>query len=196
LTTVGSDFNKGVFKIKDLSQWSNRRSLDWYGRQHRKSGALVKATQVTIIDDANHLVKLGGGDDVITNLGSGGGTFRGGAGSDTMFGGSGNEVMHGGDGRDTLNGSGGSDQLFGGRGADVLSGGDGDDIMRGGQGGDVLTGGAGNDNMTGGGGRDTFVFGSEHTGIDVITDFHKGDTLNLIGKEQAGITFNINSSGQ
>jgi len=187
VTTVGTQFDKGVFKIKDLSQGQTDEVLIGTGANTKVTGT-NQGNVVTIIDDANHLVKLGDGDDVITNLGSGGGTFKGAAGSDTMTGGAGNEVMYGGDGRDVLNGGGGDDQLFGGKGADVLAGGAGDDTLEGGLGRDVLTGGAGNDNLTGGDGRDTFVFGSEQTGRDVITDFHKGDTLNLLGKQQAGIT--------
>jgi Ca2+-binding RTX toxin-like protein len=194
VTTVGTQFDKGVFKIKDLSQGQTDEVLIGTGSNTEVRGT-SQGNVVTIIDDANHGVKLGGGDDIITNLGSGGGTFRGGAGSDTMTGGGGNEVMHGGDGRDVLNGGGGNDQLFGGRGHDVLAGGQGDDLMTGGRGADVLTGGAGNDTMTGGVGKDTFVFGSEQTGRDVITDFHKGDTLNLIGKQQANIDHTVTQVG-
>ena len=194
VTAVGTGYTKGVFKIKDLNQGQTDEILLGTGTNTKVTGT-DQGNVVTIIDDSTNVVRLGQGDDIITNLGSGGGTFRGGQGSDTMTGGSGNEVMYGGAGKDVLIGGGGNDQLFGGRGADVLSGGTGDDTMRGGAGKDVLTGGAGNDNMTGGGGKDTFVFGSEHTGIDVITDFHKGDTLNLLGKQQAGIAFNITQVG-
>jgi len=194
VTTVGTQFDKGVFKIKDLNQGQTDEILIGTGTNIKVTGT-SQGNVVTIIDDTNNVVKLGGGDDVIKNLGAGGGTFRGGAGSDTMTGGAGNEVMHGGDGRDVLNGGAGNDQLFGGSGADVLSGGQGDDVLFGGRGADILTGGAGNDNLTGGAGRDTFIFGSEQTGRDVITDFSKGDTLNLIGKQQAGIDHTVTQVG-
>ena len=191
VTVVGQAFDKGVFKIKDILQGKTDEVLIGTGTSTKVTGT-DQGNVVTIIDDANHLVRLGAGDDVITNLGAGGGTFRGMQGADTITGGSGNELIYGGVGQDVLQGGGGNDQIFGGRGADVLSGGTGDDLMKGGLGRDVLTGGAGNDTMTGGKGHDTFVFGSEQTGRDVITDFHKGDTLNLLGKQQAGITFEVN----
>ncbi|MFM8443148.1 MAG: calcium-binding protein [Methylococcus sp.] len=195
VTTVGVNYTKGVFKIKDINQGQTDEILIGTGANTKVTGT-DQGNNVTIIDDANHLVKLGKGDDLITNLGSGGGTFRGGEGSDTMIGGSGSEIMYGGMGKDVLQGGGGSDNLFGGKGADVVSGGDGDDFMKGGYGKDVLTGGAGNDVMKGGQGKDTFVFGSEHTGQDIITDFKKGDTLNLLGKQQAGIKFTVQQEGE
>jgi len=114
---------------------------------------------------------------------------------DTFNGFDGNDTINALGTNDILNGGAGNDQLFGGSGADVLSGGQGDDVLFGGRGADILTGGAGNDNLTGGAGRDTFIFGSEQTGRDVITDFSKGDTLNLIGKQQAGIDHTVTQVG-
>lgn len=194
VTTVGTQFDKSVFKIKDLSNGQTDEVLIGTGTNTKVTGT-DQGNVVTLIDDANHLVRLGSGDDIIMNLGAGGGTFRGGAGSDTMTGGSGSEIMYGGAGQDVLQGGGGSDQLFGGEGADVLSGGAGDDFMKGGYGKDVLTGGEGNDVMSGGQDKDTFVFGREITGQDTITDFKKMDTLNLLGKQQAGIKFDIVQDG-
>ena len=194
VTVAGDTFAKGVFKIKDLNVGKTDEVLIGTGQNTEVRGT-SEGNVVTIIDDANHLVKLGAGDDVITNLGSGGGTFKGGEGSDTMIGGSGPETMYGGAGSDALYGGDGNDTLYGGGGADVLSGGAGDDHLVGGAGKDILTGGAGNDVLTGGTGADTFVFGAEQTGQDIITDFHKGDTLNLAAKQGAGITFTISQQG-
>lgn len=194
VTIVGEEFQKPVFKISDLNQGRTDDILIGTGTNTTVIGS-TGGNKITITDDSSNTIRGRDGDDVITNLGSGGGVFRGGAGSDTITGGSGSETIRGGDGRDVLMGGGGSDTLYGGQGDDAIAGGEGNDFMYGGAGADVLTGGAGNDAMTGGAGRDTFVFGSEQTGVDVITDFHKGDTLNLLGKQDAGIGHTVTQVG-
>ncbi|EKO3401227.1 cadherin-like domain-containing protein, partial [Vibrio fluvialis] len=83
---------------------------------------------------------------------------------------------------------GGDDILNGGDGNDILYGQGGDDTLNGGAGNDILIGGYGNDILTGGDGDDLFVFGGEgaakaedqfKTHMDVITDFHSGDKIDL-----------------
>lgn len=194
VTVVGEQYQKPVFKISDLNQGRTDDILIGTGTNTTVIGT-TGGNKITITDDSANTIRGRDGDDVITNLGSGGGVFRGGAGSDTITGGSGNETIHGGVGRDVILGGGGFDTIYGGSGTDALSGGTGDDFMYGGADADVLNGGAGNDEMTGGAGRDTFVFGSEQTGRDVITDFHKGDTLNLLGKQDAGIGHTVTQVG-
>ncbi|KQH87486.1 hemolysin, partial [Vibrio furnissii] len=85
---------------------------------------------------------------------------------------------------------GGDDILNGGDGDDILYGQGGDDTLNGGAGDDILIGGYGNDILTGGDGHDLFVFGGEgalnaavdgqfKNHMDVITDFHAGDKIDL-----------------
>ncbi|WP_327196220.1 tandem-95 repeat protein [Vibrio fluvialis] len=83
---------------------------------------------------------------------------------------------------------GGDDILNGGDGNDILYGQGGDDTLNGGAGNDILIGGYGNDILTGGDGHDLFVFGGEGAAkaedqfknhMDVITDFHSGDKIDL-----------------
>lgn len=74
--------------------------------------------------------------------------------------------------------------ITGGAGCDNLFGGAGNDTLFGGAGKDVLTGGAGADHLTGGAGADRFVFALGDNGVtaanaDHITDFQKGDTLDV-----------------
>lgn len=200
VTMVGSSFSKGVFKIGKLLAPAAKSDevVLGVGRNMEVKGTDA-GNKITIADDANHVIKAGGGDDIIQNLGSGGGTFKGGAGNDTMIGGAGPETMYGGGGNDNLDGGAGNDTLYGNAGADTLKGGAGADQLIGGKGADVLTGGAGADVLTGGAGKDTFVYGNENTGVDVITDFKKGDELNLIAKKAAfvgtGVPFTIEQQG-
>ncbi len=84
------------------------------------------------------------------------------------------------------------DWIVGTRAADTLVGGLGNDMIRGGRGGDVIDGGPGNDRieggpgrdrLTGGAGKDVFVFrkpsDSRPKTPDVITDFRKGDRIDV-----------------
>jgi Ca2+-binding RTX toxin-like protein len=72
-------------------------------------------------------------------------------------------------GTDTLFGYSGNDLLIGGNGSDNLDGGDGNDSLRGGSGNDVLTGGTGSDQF--------WLESSSENGIDLITDFMRGQDL-------------------
>ena len=88
--------------------------------------------------------------------------------------------LKGNNGADTLRGGSGDDDLIGGNGYDELFGGAGRDFLNGGNGNDRLDGGAGNDKLIGGKGADVFVF-NDGFGDDVITDFGKGDVIDLSG---------------
>ena len=87
---------------------------------------------------------------------------------------------------DRLTGGSGNDRLNGGTGNDTLTGGAGNDSLNGGSGNDTLTGGTMADNLTGGLGVDRFVFAAGdsnltlNSGFDVITDYFKGTTGDLI----------------
>lgn len=77
--------------------------------------------------------------DILVNLGSGGGGAQGGAaGDDTLVGSGANDDLFGGGGNDTLVGSGGADFLRAGEGDDILAAGSGDDDINGGHGADEL----------------------------------------------------------
>jgi Ca2+-binding RTX toxin-like protein len=74
--------------------------------------------------------------------------------------------------------------VTGGVGRDSLFGGAGNDTLLGGAEKDVLTGGTGADRLTGGSGADKFAFALGDNGLtaataDHITDFQKGDTLDV-----------------
>ena len=84
----------------------------------------------------------------------------------------------------TGHGNGLDNVITGGAGNDKLFGGAGDDSLFGGAGKDVLTGGTGADKLTGGTGADRFVFalgdnGTTAATADHVTDFEKGDTLDV-----------------
>lgn len=128
----------------------------------------------------------GNGDDVLAGT-SGDDVLSGGNGKDSLTGDLGNDVLTGGNGNDSLDGGSGNDSLTGGNGNDTLIGGLGNDVLIGDNGNDILFGGLGNDTLTGGNGSDIFklAFGD---GIDLITDFKKGnDTLGLIGSLKFGV---------
>ncbi len=138
---------------------------------------------ILITDNASHLVNLGGGNDALQGIGSGPLTVNAGAGNDAVLGGTGNDVINGGAGND------------------VLLGGAGNDTINGGAGKDRIEGGAGNDTLKGGAGKDLFVFGSAPTGQDTITDFKKGDVLQISdrngdGQTSSGDIKSIASDGQ
>jgi Ca2+-binding RTX toxin-like protein len=145
-----------------------------------------------------------GNDNLFGDAGNDG--LKGGSGNDSMAGGDGNDWLSGGSGNDRLSGDKGNDDLFGGDGNDSLAGGDGRDEIYGGSGNDTLSGGndadelvgsSGNDSLSGGGGRDRlegdsgadtlsggadrdrFVFGRVGEGVDLITDFGKGDVIDI-----------------
>jgi len=123
---------------------------------------------------ADALFGLGGDDDM-----------AGGTGFDSIDGAEGDDLLRGQGGQDTLVGGDGDDDLRGGNGDDILVGGAGTDMLIGGNGADTLSGGAGNDSLTGGRGGDVFVFG-DSSGFDQITDFARGDQIDLTA---AGVPF-------
>ncbi|SBT04491.1 hypothetical protein ACCAA_1470002 [Candidatus Accumulibacter aalborgensis] len=74
-------------------------------------------------------------------------------------------------------GTGGDNVIEGNSGANTLSGDAGND---------TLTGSAGNDTLTGGAGNDSFVFADHGNGLDTITDFTPGDTIDVTGVTLVG----------
>ncbi|WP_316975794.1 right-handed parallel beta-helix repeat-containing protein [Shumkonia mesophila] len=54
-----------------------------------------------------------------------------------------------------------------------------DNILSGGDGDDIFIGGDGNDTFTGGAGDDVFAFMADDSGIDTVTDFEEGDSLDF-----------------
>ena len=80
---------------------------------------------------------------------------------------------------ENINGSNAGDDVISGNNlSNVLNGQDGNDLLNGEGGDDNLVGGAGNDTLVGGAGNDTFVL-QAGSGIDLVTDFESGDTLNF-----------------
>ena len=69
---------------------------------------------------------------------------------------------------------------------DVLIGGSGNDMLIGGAGNDTIGAGSGKDRITGGGGRDVFLFAASGSGIDTITDFSAGDSIEVSGERFSG----------
>jgi len=133
--------------------------------------------------------------------GSGGSTFVGGSGNDTITGGSGVDVLTGGAGNDTINaGSGADTTIDGGIGADTLTGGLGDDnfVMTLTQGvsatavTDVSTGNAMAAAATIAAG-DIITFGN---GVDVITDFTAGGTIDDVNVNTAGAAASAIGAGR
>jgi Ca2+-binding RTX toxin-like protein len=157
--------------------------------------------------DGNDVIRGYAGDDRIFG-GAGDDRLDGNEGNDYLDGGTGADIMDGSVGNDTYvvdnvgdvvresynNGLGGIDTVLSSidytLGANVenltLTGsaalrGTGnalDNVIIGNIGDNILTGGAGNDTLTGGGGNDRFVFGAS-SGKDVVTDFGKGDVIDL-----------------
>ncbi len=109
--------------------------------------------------------------DVISDQGNGGDDIaHGDSGDDTIYGESGSDMLYGDDGVDKLYGQDGNDNLYGGNGNDTLNGGNGNDI---------LEGGADNDTLMGYIGNDKYVFVSEDSGSDTITDKYGENHLAL-----------------
>jgi len=138
-------------------------------------------------DSGNDVLFGRGGDDILSG-GTGNDYLDGDDGNDKLSGGDGNDSLQGDGGQDSLSGDKGRDELSGGDGNDTLAGGDdndklyggsGNDLLQGGAGDDRLEGGKGSDTLTGGAGHDRFVFNSSSDGVDVITDFGKGDVLDI-----------------
>lgn len=79
--------------------------------------------------------------------------------------------------RNVVSAGAGDDLVRTGGDDDYIDGGSGQDDLYGEDGADTIAGGDGNDRLTGGDGADRFVF--EGAGIDIITDFRRGDTIDL-----------------
>lgn len=150
----------------------------------------------------NDRMSGGSGNDVMTG-GDGNDLVMGNSGNDRFIADAGNDRIIGGSGFDTLDFSGwgravkvdlnanvavgaGTDYVKGVEAVtgtafdDVLGGNKGNNTLDGGAGNDVLRGRAGADTLTGGDGDDTFVwFGKDLGGVDHVTDFNKGDVLDL-----------------
>jgi serralysin len=153
--------------------------------------------------DGNDALSGGKGDDIIYDD-AGNDTVTGNSGNDTFIAGEGNDSYDGGSGFDTLDYSGSKRGLSvdlnghkaSGLGADTIKGVEKvigsqfNDSFVGDKNGNVFVGGAGDDSFRGKGGADTFTGGAGRdsyawskkdlgTGVDHITDFAKGDRLNL-----------------
>jgi serralysin len=90
-----------------------------------------------------------------------------------------NDLLTGNNANNILSGLGGNDVLIDFGGNDSLNGGAGNDSLTAGDGADLLNGGAGNDRLSGGRGVDRFVF--EDAGTDTITDYDRGEKIDLSG---------------
>jgi Ca2+-binding RTX toxin-like protein len=157
-----------------------------------------------------------GGTDTLRNIEN----VIGGAGSDSIIGDANNNVLEGGTGNDTLDGGAGNDTASyasstsrvtvnlatgtasdGMGGTDTLRnienviGGAGRDSITGNGNNNVLEGGAGNDTLSGGAGNDTFVINSTAEGTDTITDFAKGDILDLTKAVSSTAPISFSQSG-
>jgi len=118
-------------------------------------------------------------------------------GNDTLIGSNDDDTLRGFAGKDTLDGKGGKDTLIGDSGADNLRGGDnkdnlkgngGVDKLNGGRGSDDLNGGKGSDDLNGGKGLDHYIFkDAPGHGVDTITNFQVGETIEVDNADFAGI---------
>jgi Ca2+-binding RTX toxin-like protein len=151
----------------------------------------------------NDKMSGGSGNDVMSG-GDGDDLVMGNSGNDRFIADAGNDRIFGGSGFDTLDFSGlkngvkvdlnahvavgagtdyvkGVEAVIGTAFADVLGGDKGANTLSGGAGDDVLRGRGGADTLTGGEGHDTFVWHAKDLagGVDHVTDFSVGDTLDL-----------------
>jgi Ca2+-binding RTX toxin-like protein len=164
---IGSAFNDrldGTNSANDLSGGAGNDSLYAYAGADTLTGGL-----------GNDL--MDGGADADTA------SYAGATGAVTVF--LWGSQASGADGTDTLYnfenviGSAFADRIDGTNNADGLNGGAGDDSLFGYGGTDTLTGGAGNDLISAGAGNDIIRFAASGNGIDSLTDFAIGDTLNI-----------------
>jgi hypothetical protein len=109
-------------------------------------------------------IDMGEGDDVVTL--AGGSVVTGaillGEGDDRLTGAASAETVDGGAGEDRIDSGGGDDVVVGGAGDDLLIAGAGNDIIDGGADDDVIYGDAGNDTLTGGFGNDVIKGGADN----------------------------------
>lgn len=154
----------------------------------------------------NDNLQGGDGNDLLYDD-EGNDRLRGGAGNDTMVGGAGTDEADysgategvsawlylqrgwsasGREGEDMLvgieniRGTAFGDHLVGDAGANDLRGLGGNDSLSGGAGRDTLRGGAGDDVMAGGADNDRFIFDQLNAGADTISDFQRGDVIDLV----------------
>lgn len=113
------------------------------------------------------------------------------------------------DANDIIIGRAVADIIAAGGGNDTIDGGAGNDRIDAGAGDDLITGGTGADTMTGGQGRDRFQFQAGHSalavagtrqagtiaGFDVITDFERGSTGDVLSFAGARMAANSTGSG-
>lgn len=140
-------------------------------------------------------------------------TFQGNEGSFQLIGQFGDDLLQGNKGNDHLLGGFNTATptfakfTYQDDGFDILQGREGDDKLEGGTGNDFLDGGGliygesieitgvitndGTDTLTGGSGNDTFVFNTQSTGVDTITDFEV-----LVDKIQIGSEFGATDNSQ
>jgi Ca2+-binding RTX toxin-like protein len=90
-----------------------------------------------------------------------------------------NKIINGTNTNNSLTGGIGYDTINGLAGNDLLAGEANDDLLVGNEGNDTLIGGLGNDTLTGGSGNDVFKFNLLTDFSDTITDFYKGDKIDL-----------------
>ena len=153
--------------------------------------------------DGNDQIFGGKGDDVISD-GAGDDTVRGDSGNDKIIAGEGNDTYDGGSGFDTIDYSGASgsmkvdlnshavagmgtdyikgvESVVGSQFSDQLTGDKNNNTFLGGDGSDTFRGRGGSDTFSGQAGNDTYFWTKKDavSGVDHITDFAKGDRLNL-----------------
>ncbi|MEX0300436.1 MAG: calcium-binding protein [Kordiimonas sp.] len=158
----------------------------WLDRPSPGEVNRFSSDEVVTLSSDNNIIWGGSGDDSIfgthgdEQLGGGAGAdfIRASNGDDVIYGGTGDgaDLIEGGSGKDTVFGGAGNDNIQGGAGADLLYNGAGNDTVLGNDGSDTLWGGSGNDRLTGGFGADVFAFGNEN-GLDIVTDFKKGEDI-------------------
>jgi Ca2+-binding RTX toxin-like protein len=152
---------------------------DWlYGDSGDDSLSGDKGNDRLYGDSGNDTQSGGDGDDWMSG-GANNDSLSGDAGNDQLFGDAGNDSLSGGKGQDRLDGGDGNDNLNGGDDNDRLFGGSGNDLLVGGNGNDWIEGGRGADTLTGGAGNDRFVYDNVNEGGDKITDFGKGDVIDI-----------------
>ncbi|MDD9798617.1 MAG: calcium-binding protein, partial [Alphaproteobacteria bacterium] len=122
----------------------------------------------------------------------------GGDGNDIIHGYTGNDYIYGGRGNDKLHGNGNNDVLYGGEGNDFIEGLGGNDRLYGEKGNDFVSGGIGFDVVSGGLGNDIFFLRLANRGtydLDIVTDFTRGDKINVDTPSGADTTLASMKSG-
>lgn len=145
-------------------------SMDFYSSGFGNMGFYSSS----LAKDKIRTIRVGDGNNLVTNSGNakteiyGGGqqdTLIGGSNDDTLLGGGGDDVLTGGAGNDQIYGGGNQDTLIGDAGNDTLYGNEAGDYVLGGEGDDSLLGGLGNDNLEGNAGNDTILGEEDDDGL-------------------------------